>query len=219
MDNNLKTIHLYGKLAEMCETDKVELCGNDIRVLMSGLDMRYKVKNYIIQNSFEVKYDDNFINEDGLGLALDDVKDIHLYPVVEGSGSRTGQIILGIALIGIGIWTGGMGFAYASQVGTALVSTGAGLVLSGIFQQTYSANDRERPDERASFVFNGAVNSVQEGSAAPLVYGRFLTGSVVLSAGLDIGQMQNPSVGYGPPGGAPPPGSGIGPDPYQTIIN
>lgn len=220
MNNELKTVHLYGKLAEICGTDKVELVGESIQILISGLDSRFKVKPFILENDFEVVYDHQYADPDTLDMNLSRVTDVHLYPVVEGSGNRATQIIVGAALIVAGFYTGGqtwmvLGQNIAGTIGTALVTTGVGLVLSGIFRQSYSANDRERPDDRQSFLFNGAVNVLSEGSVVPLVYGRTITGSVVLSTGLDIGQMQNPISPVGPPPGQnPPPGFG----PIDNVI-
>ena len=45
--------------------------------------------------------------------------------------------------------------------------------------QTY-----EKPEAKASFLFNGPVNTAEQGGPVPLVYGRVITGSHVVSSGL-----------------------------------
>lgn len=204
----MKNIHLYGELRNIVGMPTLQLAGDDIRVLMSGVNARVggnRVKQYLINNQFQVKYNDDVVDQDQvLGGSLEGVTDIHLYPVIEGAGSRGAQIVLGAALIVAGVFTGGASWAYAAQVGSALITTGTGLVLSGVFAQRPSSNMRERPDERSSFIFNGAVNSVQEGTAIPLVYGRHRVGSIVVSASLDVSEVAVPTVPYGsnpaPPG-------------------
>lgn len=71
---------------------------------------------------------------------------------------------------------------------------GAALMFSGVstlmgYNQKSNYSNRESPDQRASFFFNGPVNVSEQGSCIPLVYGRCRTGSVVASAGLTIEQI------------------------------
>ena len=47
-----------------------------------------------------------------------------------------------------------------------------------------SYDKREAPAQRPSFVFDGAVNTSEQGGPVPLVYGTMRTGSVVISSGL-----------------------------------
>lgn len=44
--------------------------------------------------------------------------------------------------------------------------------------------DRDRPDQRPSFIFRGPTNVIEQGTPVPLVYGKMRTGSVVVSAGI-----------------------------------
>ena len=53
-----------------------------------------------------------------------------------------------------------------------------------------AVKQQERPEERPSFIFNGAVNTMGQGGPVNLVYGRFLTGSAVVSAGTNAEQLQ-----------------------------
>ncbi len=45
------------------------------------------------------------------------------------------------------------------------------------------------PDQRASALFDRGVNATEPGAAIPVVYGRFRTGSVVVSVGLSAEQV------------------------------
>lgn len=186
----LRTIQLHGHLAEMCGTDSVELVGNDIRVLVNGLCSRfgYAVKQYIKENNFTVllkQRDGGFrdISTDEVSLSLGSTEVVQIVPVVEGGG-RVGQIIAGIVLISVGMWVTDMTFNSATPIGQGLISSGIGLIVGAIMGPG-APKAREAPDERASFLFNGAVNTLEQGSPVPIVYGRFRTGSVVVSAGID----------------------------------
>ena len=43
---------------------------------------------------------------------------------------------------------------------------------------------------RVSFAFNGLTNTSRAGTSHPIVYGEIVTGSVVISAGIDTNQVQ-----------------------------
>lgn len=186
----LRTIQLHGHLAEMCGTDSVELVGNDIRVLVNGLCSRFghAVKQYIKENNFTVllkQRDGGFrdISTDEVSLTLGSTEVVQIAPVVEGGG-RVGQIIAGIVLIAIGAFIGVGTASTAGVVASGLIFSGIGLIVGAIMAPS-APKQREAPDERASFLFNGAVNTLEQGSPVPIVYGRFRTGSVVVSAGID----------------------------------
>lgn len=52
----------------------------------------------------------------------------------------------------------------------------------------------DRADDKASFIFDGAVNSPAQGLPVPLVYGRVRTGSVVASAGISTSDVLSTSL-------------------------
>ncbi len=52
-----------------------------------------------------------------------------------------------------------------------------------------SADEFTPPDQRNSFLFNGAKNVSTQGVAVPLVYGKMRTGSVVVSAGINTEEV------------------------------
>jgi predicted phage tail protein len=68
-----------------------------------------------------------------------------------------------------------------------MVLQGVSSLLTPVPKAEY--NNRETPDQRASFLFNGATNRSAEGTAVPLIYGRFRAGSVIASAGITVEQL------------------------------
>ena len=97
----------------------------------------------------------------------------------------------------------GTGFALSATAFTVLGTSvtygsialfGAALMFSGIASMTAPSmksdySSREAPDQRASFMFNGPVNTTQQGGCVPVVYGICRTGSFVISAGLEMRAM------------------------------
>jgi predicted phage tail protein len=195
MEHSLRVIKLYGGLADIAGTDSVELAGNTLQVLVSGLVSRFgiEIKKFISDNNFIIDVDDENVDENFVINRTElNGNVVHFYPCVEGAG-RAGKIIAGITLLAVafffspGITAALTSAGLSSTAATAVVSgigqLGAGLLLQGLFGPQ-PVKSRAREDERPSFLFNGAVNSTEAGGPVPLVYGRFRTGSVVVSAGI-----------------------------------
>lgn len=141
--------------------------------------------------------------EDELLFNLGKAKEFHIVPVPAGAKrGGAGKIILGVALVGITLAAPGVGFAGAWNgatiggiaggvtYGSVVGGLGVSLILSGVSSlltptpQVQDYSQRERPDQRPSFLFNGPVNTAEQGLPVPLVYGQVRTGSVVVSAGI-----------------------------------
>lgn len=149
-------------------------------------------------------------------LELRGSKDLHIIPIAKGRGGRggTGKIVMGASIIALSVATSGLGTAMAAGYMDAatisaamaqsaglgmtyggIASIGATMMLAGAFQalsptpkaQEYA--QRESPDQRPSFMYNGPVNTAEQGATIPLVYGRMRTGSVLVSAGLSVEQI------------------------------
>jgi len=138
---------------------------------------------------------------------------IHFVPATPpaggGSGGNIGKIIAGVvimvAAVILAIPSGGTslmaGIAGLSAVGALGVSFGtmallgasmvfmgvAGLLTQPVAADTkQNATDTARPEDRPSFMFNGVTNNTQQGGPVPLVFGRHLVGSVVVSGGINV---------------------------------
>lgn len=124
---------------------------------------------------------------------------IKIVPIVAGAGGGFGKIIIGAALIGAAMFvpglqepmfTTGLGGELfgAMTAGELLGSIGMALVLGGAAQlltPTPKAPDSvERPENKPSYLFDGAVNTAAQGAAVPIAYGKIMAGSVVISSGL-----------------------------------
>ena len=143
------------------------------------------------------------IGEDLLTFGLAAGKAVHIIPTVTGrKRAGLGKTILGVALIAVAaVATGG----FAAGAGAGLFGTGlswgtvglmgAALTFGGIAQlltpspKTPNMSGYERPEDRPSFLLGGQVNTTLQGNPIPIVGGRMLVGSLVISAGIYTEKM------------------------------
>lgn len=134
---------------------------------------------------------------------VSDRETIRIVPVVAGAGSGFGQIILGAAIIGAAFFTGGASIAAGGFMSAGITTTfwggiavgiGSSLVLGGVSQMLFSPKQTQgtvdRPENKPSSAFDGAVNTAAQGNPVPTFYGGpLIIGSQVISAGLSAEQI------------------------------
>lgn len=106
--------------------------------------------------------------------------DIRIVPRVSGSGgSMPGwlQVVTGVSLISHGLF---------SEVGAALVFSGA----VQLMVPRPDIPDTSHADNKPSYAFGGAVNTVAQGNPVALGYGRRRVGGAIISAGIYAEDMQ-----------------------------
>ena len=201
----LKKIKLYGELADFVghkELDAVVNTSADaIRFLITnfpGLEAHMNDRYYqVIANNYELSQDDLHgpIGSEGVSIV----------PVISGAGGGAfRKILLGAALIGGAFAFGGLAFggsfkafganlAAAGGYTKAAFGIGAALTLSGVSDMLFPLPDipdfSNEEDPRISFSFSGVQNTSRAGTSIPLCYGEIVTGSVVISAGIDTHQI------------------------------
>jgi predicted phage tail protein len=132
-----------------------------------------------------------------LGCSASEIK---IVPVVAGAGGNFGKVLLGAALIGFSLFAPQLTplantIVYGSTTIASIAgSVGFSLVLGGVAGMLFkppkvSNTATERPNNRPSFAFNGAINTTGQGNAVPLCYGEFLCGSQVISTGLAVDDL------------------------------
>lgn len=123
---------------------------------------------------------------------------IRIIPVVHGAGRGLGQIILGAGLIAFSVLNPGYGafsiMGFSSSIASIAGSIGFNLLLGGLSQMMFSSEQAqpsaaERPENKPSFSFDGAVNTAGQGNPIPVCYGTVEIGSQVISAGLSVEQI------------------------------
>lgn len=101
-----------------------------------------------------------------------------IVPAVYGSGGPLFRILAGVALVGVGLFTGF----------TPLALVGASLILGGI-GQLLAPNPNNKDRQKQSYFFNGPINTTNQGNPVPLCYGRLIVGSHVISAGITLDKI------------------------------
>lgn len=125
------------------------------------------------------------IGEDDLGKPTGR-EVIRIVPVITGS-KRAGllQTVIGVVIIALAWWNPLGWSAAAVQFGYA---AGASMALGGAMQmlspQPKGLSTQDGPNNRPSYSFNGPVNTSVQGNPVPLLYGRMIVGSAVISAGI-----------------------------------
>lgn len=124
------------------------------------------------------------ITDDSITIGLKDGSSLHVVPAIDGAGGIV-DIFAGITMIVLGGVSGNW-----SMVQSGFNKTTGGI--SGLLTSapsTVGASERSNPDERPSFLYDGATNTSKQGLPVPIIYGRIRAGSIVISAGLTSEQI------------------------------
>ena len=200
----LRKIKLYGELAKFLgqKTFEAEVhsAAQAIRFLVVNFP---QLERHMADRYYKVSVGNWELEEKELHYPNGN-EDVKIIPVVGGEGGRgLGRVLFGAALIGTAFLTGGaslgaegltfqasrLGGAYLAQ---AAVYVGASLVLQGVADMLTPVPKitEQEQDPRLSFNFSGIQNTSRAGVAVPVIYGEVLTGSVVISAGIETAQVE-----------------------------
>ena len=199
----LRKIKLYGELAKFLGQKTFEAEVHNAAQAMRFLVVNFpQLEKHMADRYYKVAIDDWELEEKELHYP-NGQEDIKIIPVVGGEGGRgLGKVLLGAALIGgaflinpalsFSFQSGVTGFASAGAITQAAVYTGASLILQGVADMLTPVPKitEQEQDPRLSFNFSGIQNTSRAGVAVPVIYGEVLTGSVVISAGIETAQVE-----------------------------
>jgi predicted phage tail protein len=202
----LRKLKLYGELVDITGHKEFDVAVNTTAQAVSFLVNNFpKLEGHMASRYYQVLLEKEDVGIDELHYPIGK-SDIKFVPVVSGAGGNVGKILLGGALIAMsfgvgGLFTsplafggGGIGFASAGLGAKAAFGIGAGLVLSGVsgmlFPVPKMPEFTSEQDPRLSFSFSGTQQTGRAGTPVPIVYGEIITGSVVISGGIDTEQVQ-----------------------------
>ena len=193
----LRKVKLYGELADFVghkELDAVINCTADaIRFLITNFE---GLEAHMADKYYKVLVDDYEIGEEDIHNPIGQ-SDISIVPVIAGAGGGLGKALLGVALIGISLASGGglgvflkEGFTGFAAIG---MNVGMGLTLVGVSEMLFPLPKPQdfsnEEDPRISFSFSGVQNTSRAGTSHPICFGEIVCGSVVISAGIDTNQV------------------------------
>lgn len=191
----LTKIKLYGHLKEATGCSSLEAKANNTADAVVFLISNFpKLEQEMASQYYQVSVDNIDIDEtelhDPIGLA-----EIKIIPVIAGSGRGFGKILLGAALIGGAFLFGGLQFggsfkAFGANLASAGKLTkgafylGSFLVLSGL-SELFTPEVKPEAEDPLSASFSNTVNTTLATVPIPILYGEYLVGSVVISAGIE----------------------------------
>ena len=202
----LRKIKLYGKLAKfvghrVLEAD-VHNAAEAVRFLIANWPA---LEQHMAKQHYKVEVGSSALTLEETLYPIGS-EDISITPVIAGAGN-VGRIVLGAALIAAAIYLpgsnavfgagGGLGFGATNAAGQAIFSgyalagnIGIMLVLSGVagLLTPTPTTPKSEEDPQNQFSFSGIQQTGRAGTAIPVCYGEVLTGSVVISAGIDVTQ-------------------------------
>lgn len=201
----MKIVKVYGELRKKLGQSSFEFAVDNPSQAIKALCINFPdLANWFLDNDeqgngFKVTIGKQKILKTNLKPFIEpwSEKDVlHIVPVIKGAGRGMGQIIAGALIIGIAVFGGpaGAGFLgtqlgsglFGASVSKALGYIGLSLVIGGVSQLlSPSPPPIAEASKLQSFSFSGIVNVAEQGLPVPICYGRVVTGSVVISAGLN----------------------------------
>ena len=204
----LRVVKVYGSLAKFlgAKSFKADVKSpaeavQFLRANFPGLPAHMADKHYKVSvGRHELEAGDQ---PEQLGMPAPMSEPIRIVPVISGAGA-VGRIIAGVALIAFAIVTAGaglipgFGLGFGASTAISIGLTGAALAFSGVSQlltptptsATLPTGSQDNPtDPRSSYSFSGIQNVARQGVPVPLAYGSVITGSVVISTGINTEQI------------------------------
>lgn len=208
-DIPLQKIYFHGTLGETYGKDCIEIYAQTIQLVFSGLTARFgnTFRKLIIDNNWyiisgqkkeeELLESDKFFSEEEVSLCLPSTE-LHVYPAISGSGA-VGRIIVGVVLVIVGIVLAVGSFGVLSAFGVPLIITGISFIAGGVIElltptpKVGNYGGLQQTDRKESFLYNGAVNNVEQGVPVPRIYGTFTCGSTIINGRIVVKQVSTSS--------------------------
>lgn len=192
----MKTVRLYGWLGERFGSEWT-LDVTSPQEAMRAISCQTRgFSKAVLEHKpgFKVIVGKNPISTEEVAFPVSSREVIKVIPVTAGSKDDVSGFIFGAALIGLSfllpvtpLFTLG---TFAPSLSSIAFGFGVNMVIGGIAQaltstpNTSSQPSPERPENRPSYVFNGAVNTTTQGNPVPVLYGVLEVGSQVISGGI-----------------------------------
>ena len=188
----MRKVKLYGELAKKFGREfmlEVESVAEAVRALSANFPGFEKelMTAHLRGVEYVVRADERDVTEMELNNSLAPQETIRIVPIAVGrKNGGVFQTIIGAILIVVGVVLN----SYGQTWGTYLIQAGIALVAGGIIQMLIPVpktdDPSERPENKPSTYFDGAVNTLAQGHPVPLGYGKLMVGSAVISAGLTV---------------------------------
>ena len=189
------TVRFYGDLKQFGTVFKLNIGSvpEAIRALVTQIP---GLREHIEKGSYKVRVDGKYIGDEGVHSEVSST--LHLTPVVKGAGKNGGllQVVVGIVMIVAAVF-----YPPLAPYAAAMISAGTGLVLGGVAQlltKMPKAEGFKDSDDLKSSSFSNLANMTAQGAPVPLIYGKMMVGSKVLSQGVRSVYSGSDGDGSGP---------------------
>lgn len=191
----LRNIHFYGSAKELVGTDTIKLDVDTPVMLYTALRSQVPgFRSYCSDTKLATVLTDSSkdsamsLSQEDFTFTLGSATDIHILPETEGGGLETAAAIAA--------WAGATGTALtvATYVVFVAINLAVSFALGAISQALAGSPSQDgastKANEKPSFIYNGPINVMEQGYPVPVVYGIHMTGSVVISAGVSVEEIE-----------------------------
>tara|TARA_R100000231_G_scaffold6990_1_gene10008 strand:+ start:100 stop:657 length:558 start_codon:yes stop_codon:yes gene_type:complete len=171
-------IILYGKLVKLLGQKVFYAELYNVSQVFSFLRANYpQLQDTFLKTNYCIKVGNDYVNEKNINYPLSD-RTLRLVPVAEGA-------FLGAVF----------GFVAKTLIPKAVkllavnVAAGAASTILGAATKAAQPKTQAQKNKSISGAFNGITNTVNAGTAIPLLYGETIVGSIVVSSSVDTVQF------------------------------
>lgn len=180
----LRTLHLHGPMGKRF-IKSVRMDVSSVAEACRALASQFPgFRTYVEGRDFKVAYGKSLksrrLGEEHVSFQLG-AGDLHFMPVVSGAGGKMqgiGKIIAGVVIAAVAWWAAPFTILGMSAGNIALL--GVGMALTGVSQLLTPKQKQPKPEGK-SYMFDNVDNTTEQGGPVPIVIGRCMAGSVVIS--------------------------------------
>ena len=184
----MNTFILNGWMEEFTGYNTLKLQAKSVGIGIQLLEANFRgIARKIRKGLFGILVNGKEISVYETNLFLPDESVIEIVPIIEGagnSGKAWAYIIIGAILIVASFY-----MPQSSYLGMMMMGMGMSMAFGGIAlllaPSTGMDSGAGGMDDNKSFLFGGAVNSIEQGGTIGIVYGKFGIGSTVISSALE----------------------------------
>lgn len=180
--------------------DQIELNASSWKQILSLMEANFhNFRKSIIDGSYAIvrgrsldDYDESLTEND---LCINyETGNWEWFIVSEAVGAKSGfgAFLMGVVLIGTAFaMPASIGVLGMTLTDTLVFQIGFGLMMGGIVGMLTPVPDasgysNEAVDEKASWVYNGGVNNIEQGGIVPIVLGQCYAGSVLIASSVNV---------------------------------
>jgi predicted phage tail protein len=187
-EQGLRKIKVYGRLAELVGWHVNYADVKNMKDVYKYLVCNYpEIEPHLQQNMYRITVNNDVVKtKEDLDVVSEG--EIRMIPIVSGN-----WFFLAAAFIGAGAAAAASSIAIVATIGTALVTYGVSLAVSGVTNMLFPQQQPQvgdftglsETDARVNYSFSGIQNVSRSGVCMPLIYGEVFCGSIVVSSGTD----------------------------------